>query len=168
MHLRPRLHASQGATGTDCTESEMAACATAHLLLGFDAFAFLLLVISRGWGTVEVNCSQRSSWTITQLNQQRDDLTLHNFLHTSQHLCTMNSRLETGSAVCTVSVNGTGFFVQDSTGCGTEFWASVTSATVHTNCKDELQAQNRGWWYIVILSMPETAGGAKTIVACRI
>jgi len=34
----------------------------------------------------------------------------------------------------------------------------VTSATVHTNCKDELQAQNRGWWYIVILSMPETAG----------
>jgi hypothetical protein len=88
MHLRPRLHASQAATGTDCTESEMVARATAHLLLGFGALAFFLLVISKGWGAVEVNGSQGTSWTITQLDQQRDDLTLHNLLHTSQHLCT--------------------------------------------------------------------------------
>ena len=68
MHLRPRSHASQAATRTDCTESELVAPANAHLLLGFDAFALLLLVISRGWGAVEVDCSQGSSWTITQLN----------------------------------------------------------------------------------------------------
>lgn len=152
MHLRPRSHASQAAKRTDCTESELVAPSTAHLLLGFDAFALLLLVISRGWGAVEVNCSQGSSWTITQLNQQRDDLTLHNLLHTSQHLCTMKSRLETecslhrfvnGDVRVDISLFKTAQKAVQRFGPEFVYDSCVTGATKHTICRTEQQqAQN--------------------------